>query len=380
MGVKVDLDRDWIPIESTLPSGWRELAGQHGVSFDSPDEAGAKIRSPDVLLRLLLHHACLGVSLRTTVATAAAIGLIRISHNALHKWMQKCGPWLAAVVRACIDLLCEFHPGRWAGYELVVADATTVQRPGATGTTERLHCALRLLDLLPVFIKTTTDKVGETLCNFTMKAGQLWIVDRGYATPPGLAYAVQAGADVLVRYNFGSLPLTDPGGTRLDARALVCKHARVGSVVEWAVQIHPKGSDPVDGRLIAVKMPSDRAREARRRLVKELGRRNVTPDALKMAGFVVLFTTVPVDRLSAEQLLGLYRLRWQVELDFKRDKSITGLDELPNYREDTIYTWICAKLLGQQIARRLAGPGGSFPPWLVGAFALRPGALAGESP
>jgi hypothetical protein len=78
--------------------------------------------------------------------------------------------------------------------------------------------------------------------------------------------------------------------------------------------------------------------------------------------FVGVFTTVPKSKLSAELVLELYGLRWQVELHIKRDKSIAGLDRLPNRRPDTVYTWICAKLLLVQIARKMASSRMSIPP------------------
>ena len=84
---------------------------------------------------------------------------------------------------------------------------------------------------------------------------------------------------------------------------------------------------------------------------------------------VAVFTTVPRDKLSCDHILELYRLRWQIELEFKRDKSITGLDRLPNFRPDTIATWIYAKLLLHQIARKLTAPVGDFPPFAAVANA-----------
>jgi hypothetical protein len=45
-----------------------------------------------------------------------------------------------------------------------------------------------------------------------------------------------------------------------------------------------------------------------------------------------------------------------VELDFKRAKSIRELDRLPNFLPETIYSWLCAKLLLQSIAIRIASP------------------------
>ena len=80
----------------------------------------------------------------------------------------------------------------------------------------------------------------------------------------------------------------------------------------------------------------------------------------------VVFTTVPTKRLSAHQIIELYRLRWQVELEFKRDKSIAGLDRLPNFRPDTIESWLLAKLLLQQVVRKLAAQvDGDFSPGAI---------------
>jgi len=92
-----------------------------------------------------------------------------------------------------------------------------------------------------------------------------------------------------------------------------------------------------------VRLPEDKAEQARVRARQEQGP-SVTEETLRMASFVVVFTTVSRDRLGLHLILQLYGLRWQVELEFKRDKSITGLDRLPNFRRDTIESWIYAKL------------------------------------
>ena len=81
-----------------------------------------------------------------------------------------------------------------------------------------------------------------------------------------------------------------------------------------------------------------------------------------MAAFVVVFVTVLKERLSTARVLELHALRWQVELTIKRDKSIAGLDRLPNFRDDTIRSWILAKLLLCQIAHRVTTSRVETPP------------------
>jgi hypothetical protein len=100
-----------------------------------------------------------------------------------------------------------FAAERWAGYDIVIVDASTVSRPGAEGTTARVHYALRLTTLRPVCVEVTDDKGGETFRRFDPQAGELWMGDRGYSNPPGVAFVKASDAEVLVRYNRGSLPL-----------------------------------------------------------------------------------------------------------------------------------------------------------------------------
>jgi len=48
---------------------------------------------------------------------------------------------------------------------------------------------------------------------------------------------------------------------------------------------------------------------------------------------VLVFTTLPAEELPAAEILEWYRLRWQVELVFKRLKSLAQLGHLPKHDE-----------------------------------------------
>jgi hypothetical protein len=132
----------------------------------------------------------------------------------------------------------------------------------------------------------------------------------------------------------------------------------------WSVYVHPPNHAPIRGRLCAVRLPEEEAEKARDRLRKEEGA-NVSARALEAAAWLILFTTAPAERMTTAMVLALYRLRWQVELEIKRNKSLGGMDDLPNFRDDTIATWLYGKLLIQQIARRTVSPSVAFPPSAV---------------
>ena len=372
MKATIARDEDWATIEAALPPNWRALAETHAIIKTTGRGSTGKVKDPAIVLRTILHHVCSGAALETTVALAAALFVVDVSAPALHKWMVKSGGWLADLVAAMLATGPRFAPTRWAGLEVIAVDATTAQRPGATTTTARVHYALRLADLRAIAVAITDARVGETLRNFAMAAGQLWIADRGYANANSIAHAVAQHADVLIRYAFGALPLFSATGAALDVRACVARLGRPGRVRAWSAWVHPKGGARIAVRLIAMRLSEAQAAQARARVRREHKAHEVTAEMLDLAQYVVLVTTVTNDVLTAAELIELYRLRWAIELEFKRDKSIGGLDGLPNRKPATIQTWLCAKMLGLLLARRLAEPGEPFPPSVVGAYALRP--------
>jgi hypothetical protein len=110
-----------------------------------------------------------------------------------------------------------------------------------------------------------------------------------------------------------------------------------------------------------MRLPEEEAERARERLRREYGSK-VSSGMLEAADWVIEFVTAPRERIPLGMVFGLYPLRWQVELQIKRDKSVGGMDKLPNFRDDTIATWLNAKLLLQQIVRKIISPAVVLPP------------------
>ena len=74
------------------------------------------------------------------------------------------------------------------------------------------------------------------------------------------------------------------------------------------------------------------------------------PDALgfrsKKGEVIWLFTDLPSTRLSGDAMKRLFRVRWQIELLFKRLKSLLDLKELPTRNGPTARSWLL--LLAEQ--------------------------------
>lgn len=366
MATRTEGPTDWELIQAHLPAGWRELGREMGLIREQPAQLGAKIQDIGDILRLVLYQAGASASLRATTALAAATTGIVLSAVSLHLWVKKLGPYLATLLGRMVDT-AGFAPSAWGGLVVIAGDATTVQRPGSKGTTARVHYALRLSDMTPRHIDVTDEHGGETARRFQAAPGEVWLLDRAYANPPGVAAIRKPGAHIIARYNRGALPLYDKKRKRIDVLGLL-RATRARNAVHHTRAFVHVNDEVIAGRLCWVRLPEDKAEAARKRVKRE-AEGPCDAETLEAAEFVVVFTTV-LKELTAAEVLQLYRARWQVELEFKRSKSIRELDRLPNFLPETIYTWICAKLLLQLIAARIATPPDAFPPGASGFVIL----------
>lgn len=359
----IEPTRDWKSLMALLPADYERLAVEHGLL--NLQYANAKIGSATDLLRLFFVHAGADLPLRQTVTVVGAAGGPDVSAVRLHLKMRAAPAYLGELIaRLCKDAKGA-EPELWGGYELVVIDGSTVSGPGAENADARMHAVLRVADLRPIDVKVTDAREGETLRRFVWMPGQLVLGDRGYCNGPGIAKVVDDGADVLVRVNRGSLPLHDSDGGPIDVlqwlRTLDGHRAaeRRVEIRFWDGQRHQR---VVEGRLIGFRLPDKEAAEARQRVVREHGV-NASEDLLEAAAYVALVTTAPACRLSAARAVEAYRLRWQIELQFKRWKSLCRFDRLPNYRDDTILSWLSIKvLLGLLLDKLGSAAAELFPP------------------
>ena len=101
-------------------------------------------------------------------------------------------------------------------------------------------------------------------------------------------------------------------------------------------------------RLIVQRLPEAAAQAARRRARRRASRqkgRMPSQDTLFAADFI-LITNLPESTWPPDHVLALYRLRWQIELLFKRLKGILNLDHLRAKDPILAQVYLMGKLLG----------------------------------
>lgn len=339
------LREQWESLLATLPRGFdlEKTLRQSGALVRRRE-----IRSAEALLRLMLVYSLCGLSLRATAAWAQAHGVAVVSDVALLKRLRKAAPWVGQLLGAKLAERAGEKPAPMA-YRLRLVDATTASVPGSKGTDYRVHLGFDLASFQVDRIEVTGAQGAESYSRLEIGRGDLILADRGYCHRAGLAAVRQAGADFLVRINWQNLPLQDSQQKRLDLVHLL-EQVHGSEAVEFEVTTvadKRRGLAALPVRLIVARKPQQAAEAERRRIHHEASRKGRTADprTLRAAAYFFVLTSVPRQELNAQQVLDLYRLRWQIEMTFKRVKGLLHLGELPVKDPQLAHGYLCAKIL-----------------------------------
>lgn len=353
---------DWEILLRFLPAGWEEKALELGAL-----SRRRKIDSARTLLRVLMIHLASGMSLRTTTAYAHEAKLCSINDAALLHRLKVSEEWLHWM---CVEILkgMKRHSAvkeLGSRFQVRVVDGTSISEPGSTGSDWRIHYCLRLDNLRCDAFQITSPKIGEDFQRFDVSPGDLVIGDRGYCKRRGIIYVIKGGGHVLVRFHSSNLPLFNKSGKPF----LPLNHLRLLKAVDcgdWDVYFRsPGGKDLQKGRLCAIKKTEEAAELAKKKLRTKASRqqRTLLPETLEHAEYVCVYTTVNRHSLKTRDVLELYRERWQIELTFKRLKTIIGVGHLPKHNEESCVAWLYGKMLVAMLVERLYLEAESFSPW-----------------
>jgi hypothetical protein len=359
---------------SELDYDWGRLLERFGPADEleaSAKASGALVRRREIksagdLLRLALAYGPCGMSLRTTAAWASTIGIGDLSDVAAMKRLLASAGWLEGIVGNLLAQRLKANPVMASlGRPLRLVDSTTISRPGSDRSDWRLHCSYDPRHGRTADCKLTTAREGEHLRRTKVTAGELWLADRGYAKADGLYYLKQGGADFVVRVSWNSLSLRS-----LDGEAFNLAHQleQLGQArhAEWQIVVVTRAGQTIPVRLLVRRKPPEAIEREMKRITDKAARRGRTrrsgepdPRSLVAAQFTILATTLAE---PADQVFDLYRLRWQIEIAFKRLKSLLHIDQLQAKHHDLARTWILAHLIAALLIEDHAAEALDSPP------------------
>jgi len=355
MEPKEYVEDNWPYVLSLMPANLEELCFSRLAMLRRRE-----ISSAQDYLRLCMAYSICDMSFRQAAAWATATGLADISDVAVMKRLRAAPDWLGAVIAEWLYQrgLTRETPVR----AVSVVDATTVSSPGSHGADWRLHLHMDLADRSIRRVELTSADEGERLTRFKVTGDEIILGDRAYATPTGIAHVLNEHGHIVLRIRW-TLPVESLAGKRFNILDLFETLGR-DEIGDWPVQLSRNGTTyPL--RMVAIRKSEAAAEKCRRELRREARkkRRKLNKETLRAAGFIAVVTDLPPEELTCTQVLELYRMRWQIELAFKRLKSLLGFKRLRAKDDNICQAYLMTKILGALVIQELNGQVLDFFPW-----------------
>jgi hypothetical protein len=332
----------WASVVNKLPSDLEQSARQTGAL-----ERCRKVPNAVALMRLILAYALSDFSLKDVAAWAAGLGIMEMTGPAFFYRLQSSQKWLQHVLG---QLLSEGTGVQFQGLKLRIVDATVITGPAATGTDWRVHAMVNPETGAFESVELTDVKGGESYCRYEIQSGEIVLGDRAYCKAPGIDKIVNQGGDVIARLCPQNIRVCNLKRQKINLLSYEDKIPKMGAI----------------GFNVLIPVPPDKTTKSHKTWdlakakawipVRVIGARTIK-------GTVIwVLTTLSPDQISDAIVLKLYRLRWQVELLFKRLKSQLHIDALPTRDGPTARSWILARLLAAAIAQKMVQPSIPFFP------------------
>jgi hypothetical protein len=330
-------------LTAILPEFWREKAKELGAL-----QRAREIKTPEDLLKLIFLYLTEGKSFGNTSALLSMSESCHLTKKAIYTRLCHSAEWLRWL---CENLCRESRmlvekPAWLEGKRVYVVDASDESVYGSSKTDYRLHYSVGLFDLGMKEMRLTDAKTGEKLSNFErFGKDDLVIADRAYGTIAGIEYLGARGSDYLLRYRTGAFNLYSREHERVEVTEFF-QGLEPGGCGEVTLYYQVKGEyKPV--RLCAIRKTAEAEAKGVERLkaMNRMKSHGKPPSEAQLANnrYVIVMTSLLES--EAYLILQLYRFRWQIELVFKRLKSLFGYNQIPSKVEASAKAWFYGKLL-----------------------------------
>jgi IS4 transposase len=197
-----------------------------------------------------------------------------------------------------------------------------------------------------------TDVQGaESMARGAALEGEIRIGDRNYARAGVLRELREQSnnkTDFIVRMSWRTFTLTTQDGRRFNLADHLARLPDSAGPHEICVFAKTgRQTPPLPLRVIIMRKSPEAAETARRKLPRNAQRKQkkLDPRTVVAAGFVILATSLPTEGYKADAIFAAYRLRWQIELAFKRLKSLLHIDQIPTRTALASRSWLLAHLV-----------------------------------
>ena len=296
-------------ILSHLPKNLDSIAQNSGII-----KRKRGISSAIQLLKILFLYAASDVSFRLLAAVAYGLGISDISDTAWRKKYRKATPFLQDVLQQLLSSLFPTSDMTPKNKQVLLVDASLIRQQGKQQYQQRIHTCYSLNQNRIQQIQVTDYHTAESFRMFSFQKEDLILADAGYGKAGNYAYAMEQGCDVILRISPNHISFLTIEEEKLDIYTYLKEAVKKKEkTVEWfGFCVYEKKRYPV--RLIAQELPKEQAKKARKRKEKKAQKlqSNIKESTLFYGNYVILITSLGVE-YDREEILSIYRSRWQVE-------------------------------------------------------------------
>jgi hypothetical protein len=329
-------------IEKCLPIGWEEKAKELGAMRRN----NGVIRSARSLFRLNMLYVTNEGSFQMAATGMRLTEGIKISKVGAFKRVRRSGEWLRWMAQGVMDTqgVKLPKPSFLGEHSVKIYDASDETTRGRNKSTWRLHYAFDLFGFKCEEAEVTSNKEGERLTRHKMGENDIVLADRIYCTVTGIEHVLSNHANFVLRFRSKAFNLYDSEGNRLELLPLLRDlETREHMSVPCFYKLPTGQLRPL--RMVAMKKDADAIAQTARKMARKASKRQEKPvqaNTAELNEYIVLATSLDY---TNEQILELYRARWQIEQVFLRLKSLFGYGDPPSKCPDTVLAWFYGKLL-----------------------------------
>jgi hypothetical protein len=305
------------------------------------------IKTPADLMMLSLFHLNNGCSLLEISEVARLLKIGEFSDVAFMKKFGKCAEWFKWISEQLAPgIVADYKKPAFLDHFRVVAfDASDVIEKGRSGQRYHLHYGIDIFKMCSVDYKITKEEIGEKLSNFSLVKGDLAIADRAYGTINGIEYCVESEADYILRLRTNCFKIYDANEEAIDFFTQF-HDLDFEQCTDFSGFVRTKTGKRIPVRICVKHKSKEACEKSRKRLRRRESKsgNKLSEKTVRFNEYIVLATSLP-SSISSEDVLETYRYRWQVEIFFKRLKSILNFGDLPKKRENSSLAWLNGKLM-----------------------------------
>lgn len=313
------------------------------------------IKGYDTLILAAMLYIIEQMSFQRLSDVMACVHHVNMSDTAWKKQLTKLAPSLFSAMLEYISnkskewTYCKKHRVLQCFHSYIL-DTTRFAVEGGNKTAIQVHTQISLTDLSDLYMSVTDCHTAESVRNFRIQKKVLYMADRAYGKAPQLAELIKKPADFIIRISPNHIRLYQDRECR---KKLSWDKLLLGPDFSITCFIKLK-KEIFKLRLVGGMIPEEKhpAIEKRVRRNSSKKQQQLKQSSIHYAKWVLLATTVFHVRTSS--ILDFYRLRWRIELFFKKAKTLLHFRKIPrsspSFQKNQVLLWLSLVLFFSQIS------------------------------